>query len=273
MPSSTTFAYLDEGVPSDAGYQVTPSSASVERAEITHVDETALADLAGSVDGGTSQAASAGISTDLASKRMVDDLVGSETTDDDEIPIAPAQGLSTARFGSKNTVNETSYGLIGSSTAREQFRDDHDHPKVSPRPVLPSIYNSPFAPQPGEATPGSRPGTAKRSTPSHSQQNSQTRTPPQQQINSSISSMPDPSNYNPYSHISGGYYNQPYLNNMFPTATNYTLGRRASTTFGNEILGAMDVSNFHSSSLDWGGSSRVQAATNVQTPQNGQGAG
>ena len=273
MPSSTTFVYLDEGVPSNAGYQATESSTSIGRAEITHVDETAIADPAESVDGGASQAASGGISMDLSSKRMVDDLVGSEATNEDEIPIAATQGLSNPRSGSKDIGNDASYGLIGSLTARNHFGDPQDHPQVSPRPLLPSIYNSPFAPQPGEATPGSRPGTAKRTTPSHSQQNSQTRIPLQQQINSSISSMPVPSNYNPHPNLNGGYHNQPYLNNEFPAVPNYTSGRRASTTYGNETCGAMDVSNFHSSSLDWGGSGRVQAATNVQTPPNGQGAG
>lgn len=273
MPSSSIFVFLDEGLPSDAGCQAAESSTSIGRADFTHVDETAIADPAGSVDGEASQAASAGVSMDLASKRMVDDLVGSETTDEDEIPIAAAQGLLNPISELKDVGNETSYGLIGSSTAREHFGDIQDQPQVSPRPLLPSIYNSPFAPQPGEATPGSRPGTANRTTPSHSQQNSQTRTPLQQQINSSISSMADPSNYNPYLHMNGGYHNQPYLNNVFPAATNYTSGRRVSTTYGNETYGATDVSNFHSSSLAWGGSGTVQAVTNVQTPPNGQGAG
>lgn len=246
---------------------------SVGRTEITHVDETAIADPAGSVDGGASQSASAGMSIDLASKRMVDDLVGSETTDEDEIPIAAAQALPEPRYGLKDVGDETSYGLIGSATAREHFGDTQPQPQLSPRPLLPSIYNSPFAPQPGETTPGSRPGTAKRTTPSHSQQNSQSRILFQQPASSNISSMPDHSNYTPYPHLDGGYHNQPYLNTAFPAMTSYTSGRRVSANHVNDTYGTMDISNFHSSSLDWGNSGRVQATTNLQTPPNGQGAG
>ena len=270
-----TFVYLDEGIPSDAGYQATESSASVGQAEITHISETAIADTSRSLDGEVSQPASASISMDLASKRMVDDLVDSETADEGENRNEPSL---MPRSGSKEFGNETNYGLIGSSTAREHFQEPQGQPHASPRPLLPSIMNSPFAPQPGEATPGSRPGTAKRTTPGHSQRNSQIGIALQSSVNalsvdSTVGSMPDPSNYNPYLYIDGDYHNQPYLNISVPTATNYTSGRRASATYGNDAYGPVDVSNFHSSSLDLGGSGRVQMATNIQTPPNGQDAG
>ena len=270
-----TFVYLDEGVPSDAGYQATESSASVGQAEITHISETAIAETSRSVDGEASQPASASISMDLASKRMVDDLVDSETADEGEIRN---ESLLIPRSGSKEFSNETSHGLIGSSTAREHFQEPQVQPQASPRPLLPSIMNSPFAPLPGEATPGSRPGTAKRTTPGHSQKNSQIGIPLQCSVNalsvdSTVSSVPDPSNYNPYHYMDGGYHNQAYLNTSVPTATNYTSGRRASATYANDAYGPVDVSNFHSSSLDWGGSGRVRMATNIQTPPNGQDAG
>ena len=270
-----TFVYLDEGVPSDAGYQATESSASVGQAEITHISETAIADTSRSVDGEASQPASASISMDLASKRMVDDLVDSETADEGEIRN---ESSLMPRSGSKDFGNETTYGLIGSSTAREHFQDPQDQRQASPRPLLPSIMNSPFAPQPGEATPGSRPGTAKLTTPGHSQKNSQIGIPLHSSVNalsvdSTVGSIPDPSNYNPYHYMDGAYHSQPYLNIGVPTATNYTSGRRASAAYGNDAYGPVDVSTFHSSSIDWGGSGRVQMATNIQTPPNGQDAG
>lgn len=274
VADSMTFVYLDEGIPSDASYQATESSASVGQAEITHISETAIAGTSKSVDGEASLLASASISMDLASKRMVDDLVDSETADEGEISN---ESSLMPRSGSKE-FNETSYGLIGSSTAREHFQEPQDQPQASPRPLLPSIMNSPFAPQPGEATPGTRPGTAKRTTPGHSQKNSQIGIPLQCSVNalsvdSTVGSMPDPSNYNPYPYIDGGFHNQPYLNISVPTATNYTSGRRASATYGNDAYCPMELSNFHSSSVDWGGSGRVQMATNIQTPPNGQDAG
>lgn len=72
----------------------------------------------------------------------------------------------------KAVGNETSYGTFGSITAADLVRDlrSFSTPQVSPRPRLPSIYNSPFAPLADEEAPLS---TAKHITPSHSQQNSQ----------------------------------------------------------------------------------------------------
>ena len=284
-----TFVYLEEGIPLDAGYQGTESSASVEQAEVTHISETALGDTSTSIGGEASQPASASILMDLASKRMVDDLVDSETADDCEmanVDVDLANNLAdavlqpslTSGTGSKGFANETSYGPIGSSTAREHFQEPEDEPQVPLRPLLPSILNSPFAPQPGEATIASRPSTARRTTPSHSKENSLSGIPPQYQPNalnvgSSVSSIPDPSNYNAYPHVDGGYQNQPYLNTSFPTATNYTTGYRASANHRDETYGPLDASTFHSSSLDWEGSGRLYVATNVPTPPNGQGAG
>lgn len=69
--------------------------------------------------------------------------------------------------------NETSYGTIGSITAADLVRQVRagSTPQASPRPRLPSIYNTAFAPQADEED-LSRPGTAKRNTPCHSQQSS-----------------------------------------------------------------------------------------------------
>ena len=80
------------------------------------------------------------------------------------------------RYDTSRAVgNETSYGTIGSITAADFVKDirPFSTPQASPRPRLPSIYNSPFAPLADEEAPLSRRSTEKYVTPSHSQQNSQ----------------------------------------------------------------------------------------------------
>ena len=74
--------------------------------------------------------------------------------------------------------NDTSYGMIGTSTAQNLLQDLPSPSSAqqlysTPRPILPSIYNTPFAPLPIDATPSpqSRPSTAK-CVQGHSKQNS-----------------------------------------------------------------------------------------------------
>lgn len=278
-----TFIYVEEDVLSDVGYQTVQSTTSVGRDEITHIDETVLPAAAASIDGGDSQAGSVPVSRDLDSKQMVDDLVNSETNDEYEdgdgsvLANTPLQTSATSGLGSsqfaKKVGNDTSYGLIGSGTAREHFGDLQ--PQVSPRPPLPSILNSPFAPQPGEESPGSGPGTAKRKTPSHSQENSQTSFPLQQITHAfnvdpspqSVVSDPTQTKHSPQ--LNGGYHDQLPINSTFPTLTDYTSGGRVSTAYGNDTYS----SSFRSSNIISGYSGTVRAATNTLTPPNGQGAG
>ena len=277
----------------EESYQTPLSSTGVDLDEITHVDETTLPYAPTSKSGGASQAASISVNMDPASKRMVDNLVDSETTDDgqgselidhctNEIPPSfadPGYGPSPP----KGVGDETSYGLIGSATAREHF-GDLQGPVSNPR--LPSITNSPFALQPGEETPGSRPSSTKRKTPSHSQQNSQTRFPLQrQQIRFSVgsspsnpSTMPDPTAPAATAHENEFYRNQPPLNNTFPSIQTFTRGPRTFTSFGDKPLQA-DEPNFLSLEVfegsTWGGGSdqSLRMSANVMTPPNGQGAG
>lgn len=140
-----TFIYLEEDGPSGVDYQMSQSPARVGQDDITHINETVLPAAAPSTDGGASQAASIPLSMDLDSKRMVDDLVDSEATDEDEnidqpaLISTPQQRPAKHRSSSsqfREAGNDTSYGLIGSGTAREHFGDQ---PLVSPRPLLPSI--------------------------------------------------------------------------------------------------------------------------------------
>lgn len=292
----TTFIYVEEGMREEESYQAPLSSTGMELDEVTHVDETALPDAPASISGEASQAASISVNMDPASRRMVDNLVDSETTGDgqdgelanqftNEHPhnsVDPEPGFSPAKV----LGEETSYGLIGSSTAREHFGDLLGPTPTSPRPLLPSITNSPFALQPGEETPGFRPSSAKRKTPGHSQQNSQTRFPLQRQpmalsADSSspgnLSSMPDPTAPGP--HANGVYRDQPALKDTFASAQNYTRGPRTFSTFGDHNPLPADEPNFLSLEVfegsTWGGGSDQSGgkAVNVMTPPNGQGAG
>lgn len=267
----TTFVYLEDEVPFIPNQAVLPLS-SHNREEVTHVDETTFPHTTSPVDSEGFQAASAAISMDRASNRMVDDLVDSERAeDDDEALPEPRAGLTSAH----EAGNDTTYGLFGSATARE-LGDLEDQPPVTPRPLLPSIYNSPFAPQPGEETALSRPDTAKRMTPSHSQQHSQTKLVFHQPADvynlesSTASSMPEPTNRS--LPTINGYLNQPIVNATFSVPTNYTMGERPPTTYRNDGQSTLFDYSFRSSAQDFGGSGSVKGVTNVQTPPNGQGA-
>ena len=208
VEGSKTFIYVEEGMEEEESYRAPLSSTGIELDEVTHVDETKLPREPASMSERASRAASISVNRDPASKRMVDDLVNSETTDDGEDAEFTKQfnnGISHA-FADPEHISsparyigdETSYGLIGSATAREHFGDLQS--PVTNLARLPSITNYPFELQPGEETPGSRYSTTKRKTLSHSQQNSQTRFPLQRQPNaypldsspSSPSTMPDP---------------------------------------------------------------------------------
>ena len=65
--------------------------------------------------------------------------------------------------------NETSYGMIGSSTANEIFNPNVQYLRQTPKllPSLPPLWDSPFTPQPNELQPSSpdRPTTARQLSP------------------------------------------------------------------------------------------------------------
>ena len=277
----------------DESYPRPVSLTGMDLDEVTHVDETKLPDPPASLSGRASQAASMSVTLDPASKRMVDDLVDSETTDDGHEPEFIEQytdgnphGLAAPAYVPSSFIDvgeETSYGLIGSVIAREHFGDLHA-PIVSPsRPLLPSITNSPFALQPGEETPGSRPSTGKRKTPSHSQQNSQTRFPLQRQPNAfpldsspiNLSTTPDPTALSAYPN--GFYRNQPPLTNAFSSVQSYTTGPKNFMKFGGEPLRTdepnfLSLEVFEGSTWARGSDQSDRRITNILTPPNGQGA-
>ena len=129
-------------VSSHTGY--TDGNSSLTTLDLAHQQDEGNPD--GSVAASESQQS---IDTDM--HRMVDDL------------LEPPSGRSHAS-------NETSYGAIGSHTANEIFVNPalqhiHQTPRVIPN--LPTLWNSPFTPQPNELQPSSpdRPATARQLSP------------------------------------------------------------------------------------------------------------
>lgn len=286
-----TFAYHEEGltefIGSPEGHQATIPSASIERKQNPCANDIIPLKAASTFGEGASEAASVSVSTNTL--RWVDNLVGSETADNDtykqglhnefadRIPPTPP-GYSLEESPVKEAGNDTSYGLIGTLTARDLVRDlrsysPQNQHQSTPRPTLPSILNSPFAPQAGEKTPYARPSTAKY-MPTHSPRNSQNgfsmpqqHQPTSYSVDSSISSIPDPS---------GATFQLPQ-NQPFG---NFGVIARPSTTVS-KIHGSMamfDDTAFHSSSVfhgsPWEGPQRSnREIMTVQTPPNGQGGG
>ncbi|PGG96484.1 hypothetical protein AJ79_09574 [Helicocarpus griseus UAMH5409] len=165
------FVYKEEGLPQFASptgnHQQTLSSTSIEREDIHPPGPN----NGGPMDYATSQSASASVS--FAMNQMVDNLVESETTDNCP-PIEKTLSSSTAWHNA--SVNNTN---MNNAAAQDDSNDRSGNagtfnpysPTIqpeapqsySPRPALPSILNTPFAPQPGEAiSPGTRPSTAIR---------------------------------------------------------------------------------------------------------------
>ena len=239
---------------------------SVNYEDVTHVDETRFSHTLTSPGDEDSEAASLSVNMDIASKRMVDDLVDSAVADDNDRKLSKS---ALEISSSEHLGDETSYGLIGSSTVRD-FSILKDQPAVTPPPVLPSILNSPFAPQPGEASP-----ITKTITPRHSRNNSQIVSPFQRPneatITSSMSSMPEPTN--PKSSKQRGFHNQPFFESRFPTRINYTTGANATAADSNNSYGTPDDCRFISPTIDWGCSGSIKGESNAQTPANGQGTG
>ncbi|KAL8794869.1 MAG: hypothetical protein Q9195_002581 [Heterodermia aff. obscurata] len=175
-----TFVYREEGVPSEllaspAGQQATLSSTTILREEIPHTNGSKRVDEASMADGQGSHAPSVSMGT--SAENWVNNLLEGESTglsaekgriEDEKIDKDQRYDISRA------VGNETSYGSIGSITAADLVRDirSFSTPQASPRPRLPSIYNSPFAPLADEEAPLSRRSTEKFVTPNHSQQNS-----------------------------------------------------------------------------------------------------
>lgn len=236
VEGTTTFTFREEGVPSELlaspdGRAATLSSTSIERQDILEVIETTAPDRVSMIDEGASQSATVSVSMNPAMRRMVDNLVDEEeedlgTMDDHNILNGPKEltppNPTFNDWALQAPGNDTSYGMIGTLTAQDLLQDmptpsPAEQLFSTPRPVLPSIYNTPFAPLPSDIAPPplSRPSTAKRAL-GHSKHNSSNfssleKLPNGWSVHSSnISSMPDPSSmvlpHTPPPHLGSGTF-------------------------------------------------------------------
>ncbi|KAI9877059.1 MAG: hypothetical protein M1830_004909 [Pleopsidium flavum] len=290
------FTYQEEGLPSEllaspSGHQATLSSTSIEREDIPkvngHANKSAAPDALSTIDDQTSQSAS----MNTAMNHMVDNIVGSEADEcatadvhyNENIPPTPPGHTFDDDSSMYEPGNDISYGLMGTLTAQDFVAKVHAYSqspthstnRSTPRPVLPSVLNSAFAPQPGEVSPQTRPSTANRVSP----------TPPSQfslqpqsvlqngySVQSSISSMQQPSSLAyPYSPLANNGFGQ-LLPNVGNTNGFGTVRGRPSTVYGGGSI--FDDSNLMLSAGIFDGSEwRGSGLVNTHTPPNGQGGG
>lgn len=261
-----------ESQASPAAHQANLSASTIDRLELGAGSPSC--EMLSQADEVSSQATSVSVSMDTEAHRMVDDLVDS--------------GVVPNESNTGKMTNDTTYGFDAKSDTSGFVRALQDYPAPkrpldSSRPHLPSIYNSPFAPQAGETTPGSRPSTAKRMSPLHSRQHSQNATacPPQvgPSLETKYSSMPDPSSFvstqSPVLRNGQSFLRNPLQarNGGFPHYG--AIGE--PVVRGNVNGGLVDDSEFRSSDVfvgsNWAYSGQsANEALNLHTPPNGQGA-
>lgn len=281
-------------------HQATLKSTMIAPEDISYARRSSPLDGASPVDDEASQATSVSVSLNTEAHRMVDNLLESEAAEADQ----ESEDIGSGGFASEKVAcvepslpghafevkssakvdEDTTYGFHDSRDVSEFVRALHGYSPQeqrhgSPRPLLPSIYNSPFAPQAGEAAPASRPSTAKRMSPRHSRHSSQHKIPLLQPpstglfLDSSIGSMPDWSSLglsqtpnkngiNQFNHSKGGKY----------------YGAIGGPVLGNDRSAAFDDGEFRSSEVFKGSTwacSGLSASEimNFHTPPNGQGAG
>jgi len=288
---------------SPSGHQATLSSTSIEREEIPkangQVNKSAVPDGTSNIDDQTSQSAS----MNTAMNHMVDKIVGSEFDectneehyDDENVPPTPPGHTFDDDHDSPQTYdpgNETSYGLMGTLTAQDVIAKLHAYSqspthstnRSTPRPVLPSVLNSAFAPQPGEVSPQTRPSTATRISPTPPSQLFLQHPTAQMQsghsVHSSLSSMQQPSSltypYSPLTNAHGfGHFPQQMGVGTGGNGNGYgngTVRGRPSTVYGTGST--FDESNLMLSAEIFDGSQwKGSGLVNTHTPPNGQGAG
>jgi hypothetical protein len=176
------FVYQEEGIPQFSrlsGHHHSLSSTSIEREDL-RPQQTGH----NFVEDGTSQSASASVS--VAMNRMVDALVDSETADSgplDEGILALSPHYHGTGFDG-NTAQQDRDRLeneFATFTAQTPVTGLDPALSYSPRPALPSILNTPFAPQPGESmSPQTRPATARQGSPHAFQMAANNSLPPNQ---------------------------------------------------------------------------------------------
>lgn len=294
VAGTTTFAYRETGMPSELQaspetHQATLTSTMIEPQDISYVHMPPQRDAASLVDDGASQPTSYSVSMDTEAHRMVDNLLDSETAENsqnsgdaasrdgtqDHVRLAPL-GPAFVAISSGKIDNDTTYGFSETLNTSDFLRalnkySPQQQSQGSPRPHLPSILNSPFAPQADDATPISRPTTAKRISPLHSRHSSQHKFSLQQQHQSGV--MVD-SSINSFD-ISQTPVHKANNQFMHSRTGNY-FGAIGGPVLGNDHIDAFDDGGFSNSlgftgsTLDCNGQSAGDAM-NMKTPPNGQG--
>lgn len=291
-----------ESQASPASHQAKLSGSTIDRLELGA--GSPCRERLSEADEVSSQAGSVSASMDTEAHRMVDDLLDSCVTENESnagdvgehkrAVVAPTFDICAFEFpaGGKK-ANDTTYGFdttMDTSGFVRALQDypDQQRPEGSPRAYLPSIFNSPFAPQAGETTPPrSRPSTAKRMSPSHSRQQSQNAkvcpSRAAQSLETNYSSMPDPSSC--FISVQTPTVRNPhyFLQNP-PQARNGGFAHYGA--IGEPVLrgngnggngGIADDSEFRSSDVfvgsNWAYSGQsANENLNLHTPPNGQGA-
>lgn len=285
---------------SPATHRATLASTMIEPQDIPHAHRSPTVNAPSLTDEVVSQATSISVSLNTEARRMVDILLESESADtgrhsttmasrdfrsETEDFVEQARTSPVVEVTSPNLENDTTYGFSEPNAsnfvrALNKCTPQKQQPQGSPRPHLPSIYNSPFAPQADDATPVSRPNTATQISPLHSRKNSQHKFPFQQQHpnggllwNSGTGSMQDTSNslsvtQTPMNH----FKKRSVAGNNYGAIGGPVISHNHHSTYNFNDFEFRSSQVFQGSTWDLSGQT-VRDAMSLRTPPNGQGAG
>lgn len=272
----------------------------IEPQDIPHAHRSPVVNAPSLADEVVSQATSISVSLNTEARRMVDILLESESADNGHHSttmasrnfrsetadfVEPVRTSSTVDVTPLNLENDTTYGFNELNTsdfvrALNKYTPQKQQPQGSPRPHLPSIYNSPFAPQADDATPGSRPNTATQISPLHSRKNSQHKVPLQQQHpnggilwNSSMGSMQDTSSSLSVTQTPINHFKKRTLaGNNYGAIGGPVISHSHKSSHNLNDFEFRSSQVFQGSTWDLSGQT-VRDALRLRTPPNGQGAG
>lgn len=285
---------------SPATHRATLASTMIEPQDIPHAHRSPIVNAPSLTDEVVSQATSISVSLNTEARRMVDILLESESADNGRHSttmdsrgfrsettdfVEQARTSPVVEVTSPNLKNDTTYGfseLNASDFVRalNKYTPQKQQPQGSPRPHLPSIYNSPFAPQADDASPVSRPNTATQISPLHSRKNSQHKFPFQQQHpnggllwNSSTGSTQDTSSslsvtQTPMNH----FKKRSVAGNNYGAIGGPVISHSHHSTHNFNDCEFRSSQVFQGSTWDLSGQT-FRDAMSLRTPPNGQGAG
>lgn len=285
---------------SPATHRATLASTMIEPQDIPHAHTSPIVNAPSLTDEVVSQATSISVSLNTEARRMVDILLESESADNGRHSttmasrgfrsetadfVKQARTSPVVEVTSPNLENDTAYGfseLNASDFVRalNKYTPQKQQPQDSPRPHLPSIYNSPFAPQADDATPVSRPNTATQISPLHSRKNSQHKFPFQQQHpnggllwNSSTGSTQDTSSSLSVTQTPINHFKKRSLaGNNYGAIGGPVISHSHHSTHNFNDFEFRSSQVFQGSTWDLTGQN-VRDAMSLRTPPNGQGAG